>query len=338
MQRKLQIGSVILMWLLTSLSAYSQDSPYWLNFEPEGKMNNGQHIVLISGDEEYRSEEGLPMLAKILTRHHGFKTTVLFSIDEESGEINPNHQTNIPGMHQLETADLVIMLIRFRELPAEQMKYFVEYLRTGKPIIGMRTSTHAFRYSRGTEGMYAKYDFASKVEGWTGGFGKKVLGETWINHHGVHGKEGTRALVDGLAKRGDHPVLRGVEDIWGPTDVYGLTRVPEGAEVLLWGQSTKGMSAESPVNWEKPIMPVAWTKKYKVDNGEEGMVLTTTMGASVDLVSEDLRRLIVNGAYWLLGKESKVDEHLDVDIVGDYNPTMFGFDKYRKGRKPEDYK
>ncbi|WP_236975525.1 ThuA domain-containing protein [Membranihabitans maritimus] len=334
----IKIISAVLLVFSIAISINAQNDPRWLNFEPESKQSNGKHVVLISGDEEYRSEEGMPMLAKILTHHHGFKTTVLFSIDESSGEINPNHQTNIPGMHHLKSADLVIMLIRFRELPKEQMDYFADYLKAGKPIIGLRTSTHAFRYSRDKGSPHAKYDFASKAEGWNGGFGKKILGETWINHHGIHGKEGTRALVDGIAKRNDHPILKGVVDIWGPTDVYGLTDVPEGSEVLLWGQSTNGMTADAPVNWEKPIMPVAWAKTYKIENGNEGKVLATTMGASIDLLSEDLRRMIINGAYWAIDREDKIDEELNVEIVGDYNPTMFGFDQYKKGRKPEFYK
>src|ERR1700680_140622 len=76
----------------------------------------GKHIVLISGDEEYRSEEALPQLGKILAKHHGFKCTVLFAIDPKTGEINPNI-SNIPGLENLQSADLMIISTRFRDLP-----------------------------------------------------------------------------------------------------------------------------------------------------------------------------------------------------------------------------
>src|SRR5436305_11706325 len=96
----------------------------------------GKHIVLVSGDEEYRSEESLPQLGKILARHHGFKCTVLFAIDPKDGTINPN-VSNIPGLEALKTADLMIIFTRFRDLPDEQMKHVVEYLEAGKPVIGL---------------------------------------------------------------------------------------------------------------------------------------------------------------------------------------------------------
>ena len=100
--------------------------------------------MLVSGDEEYRSEEGLPQLAKILATRHGFKATVLFAIDPADGTINPNQSDNIPGLEALESADLLVLLTRFRRLPDEQMKHIVDYVESGKPIVALRTATHAF--------------------------------------------------------------------------------------------------------------------------------------------------------------------------------------------------
>ena len=74
----------------------------WLEFKGTDGPGAGKHIVLVSGDEEYRSEEALPMMAKILSTHHGFDCTVLFAIDPETGEIDPEHQTNIPGLDALD--------------------------------------------------------------------------------------------------------------------------------------------------------------------------------------------------------------------------------------------
>src|SRR5512136_1838308 len=114
----------------------------------QGKAGPGQgkHIVFLAGDEEYRSEEGLPMLAKILAARHGFKCTVAFSLNPADGTIDPLTLTNMPGMSALDSADLCVMGLRFRELPDPQMKHFADYLSAGKPIIALRTSTHAFKY------------------------------------------------------------------------------------------------------------------------------------------------------------------------------------------------
>ena len=139
--------------------------------------------MFVSGDDDYRSEEALPQLGKILARHHGCKCTVLFAIDLKNGTINPSQTNNIPGLEALQSADLMILFTRFRNLPDEQMQYIDKYLVSGKPIIGLRTATHAF--SNGKSKLFAKYDWQSKD--WPGGFGRQVLGETWISHHGAHG-------------------------------------------------------------------------------------------------------------------------------------------------------
>src|SRR5580692_5930423 len=119
------------------------DDP-WLVFEGGAGPGRGKHIVLVSGDEEYRSEEGLPQLAKILAQRHGFTCTVLFSIDPHDGTINPNRHDNIPGLEALRTADVLVILTRFRELPDDQMRHIVEYIDSGGPVVGLRTATHAF--------------------------------------------------------------------------------------------------------------------------------------------------------------------------------------------------
>ena len=103
----------------------------------------GKHVVLLAGDEEYRSEEALPMLAKILSQRHGFKCTVLFSVDPD-GTINPKNSKSLSDPAALDTADAIIMSLRFRAWPDEDMARFDKLLRAGKPIVALRTSTHAF--------------------------------------------------------------------------------------------------------------------------------------------------------------------------------------------------
>src|SRR6478752_10760628 len=94
----------------------------WVVYEGKDGLGKGKSIVLISGDEEYRSEEGLPMLGRLLAERHGFKCTVLFAVNPKTGEINPNYGKNIPGLEALDSADLMIILTRFRTLPDDQMK------------------------------------------------------------------------------------------------------------------------------------------------------------------------------------------------------------------------
>jgi type 1 glutamine amidotransferase len=321
--------------LIAGMSGEEADGP-WVVYEGTQGPGQGKSIVLVSGDEEYRSEEALPMLARILAYRHGFRCTVLFAVDPETGEINPDVQTNIPGLHHLDTADLMIIFTRFRELPDEQMKHIVDYVESGRPVVGIRTATHAFRYTRNPESAYSKYGFDSRAPGYEGGFGRQVLGETWVNHHGVHGKESTRGLVNGVF--GKHPILRGVRDIWGPTDVYGIRNLHGGAEVLVYGLSLSGMEPESPPNFDKSVMPVAWIKTYSGRFGETSRVFATTMGDAVDLESEDLRRLLVNGAYWAAGMEDQIPEKGDVEYVGNYKPTFFGFGGFQKGVRPADHR
>src|SRR5688572_269954 len=172
-----------------SAAAAAADDPRWVVYEGAGDgPGKGKHVVLISGDEEYRSEETMPQLGKILAKHHGFKCTVLFAIDPKDGTINPNRNDNIPGLEALKTADLAIVFLRFRNLPDDQMKHIVDYVDSGRPIIGLRTATHAFQIKAGQN--YAKYDWLSKE--WDGGFGRQVLGESWLSHHGNHGTQSTR--------------------------------------------------------------------------------------------------------------------------------------------------
>jgi hypothetical protein len=304
-------------------------------YEGNNGPGQGKHIVFIAGDEEYRSEECLPMLAKILAVEHGFKCTVIFSLNPADGTIDPLNQTNIVGLDQLASADMMVIFTRFRELPDSQMKYFVDYVNSGKPILGLRTATHAFDYSRNLSSPYAKYGYRSKD--WPGGFGQQVLGETWVNHHGVHGKESSRGVINASFK--NHPILRGVEDIWAPTDVYTVSHLPQDAQVLVYGQVLEGMKpSDKPVTGPKnnPMMPMIWLRNFKGETGNTSRVICSTMGSAVDLQNAGLRRLLVNACFWGMGLEDKIPAQSKVDYVGEYQPSYFGFGQFKKGLKPAD--
>jgi mono/diheme cytochrome c family protein/glucose/arabinose dehydrogenase/type 1 glutamine amidotransferase len=311
---------------ITSVTASAADR---LHLPPKGKAN-GKKVVLVAGDEEYRSEESCPMLAKILSQKHGFECTVLFSQNPDGGFVDPNCQTNIPGSEALDSADLMIIGTRFRQLPPDQIENFAEFLDAGKPVVGFRTATHAFRGNAQT-GSFKWNDF-----------GFQILGERWVAHHGAHGRDGTVSV--GEAANAGHVVLKGVGEIFGPTDVYTVKNLDlNTATLLLRGAVTESMTSAKPANTPKnnPMMPLAWLREYTAPNGTaKGKAFCTTMGSSGDFADEDLRRLVVNVSLHFTGQP--VPDKADVAYVDSFEPTPFraiGDKDFYKNRnlKPEDY-
>ncbi len=332
-------SALITLLIVPLILGSAQTPPTSITYAPKPGPGQGRHIVFLSGDEEYRGEEGLPMLAKILSQRHGFKTSVLFSVDPD-GTIDPKATTSLSDPATLDTADAVVMLLRFRTWPDETMERFDRLLRAGKPIVALRTSTHAFN----------GFPKGSRWESWNynndGGFGKRVLGETWLTHWGRHKIEATRGIVEPAQK--NHPLLRGVPEIFGDTDVYEAYP-PADATILVRGLVLKDLTPSSaPADYRKPRstdkqeqgvndppMPVVWARTYKNDAGTTNRILATTMGSATDLENEGLRRLIVNGVYLGLGME--VPAAADVMIVDEYRPSFYGFDGFRKGLHASDF-
>lgn len=352
--------------LMLASAAISQ-----ITYEGKEGPGKGKKLVLLAGDEEYRSEEVMPMLAKVLSERHGFTCTVVWSInppgwsereikdfvkankngstpksgdpDPNDGTIDPNEPTNLPGMKALDSADACIMLWRFRAPDDASMKHFVDYLNAGKPIIALRTSTHAFNYPAGSNSPYAKYTWTSKE--WPGGFGRNVLGETWVSHWGKHKSEATLGIIEESAK--GHPLLRGVSGLFGDSDVYEA-HPPADATILVRGQVLKGMTPDSgaadymkkgkdggEAGINSPMQPVVWTRENKNEAGTTNKILCTTMGAASDMKNEAMRRLVVNAAYAYTGLE--VPEKANVDIVGEFAGSFYGFNGFVRGKKPADY-
>jgi len=309
----------------------SANSAEWLTLPAKTGTSNGKNIVLISGDEEYRSEESCPMLAKILSQKYGFNCTVLFAINPDGGYIDPNYQKNISGTEMLDHADLMIIGTRFRQLPDDQIAHFASYLNAGKPVIGFRTATHAF------SGPAQTNDFK-----WQN-FGLNILGETWISHHGNHKVEGTRSFVETANSKNE--ILQGVGEIFATTDVYGIKNIDQNsATILLRGAVTASLDPKSKViegPKNNPMMPLAWTREYTAPNGAtKGKAFCTTLGASTDFTDENLRRLFVNASLNLTGL--KVPAKADVNYIDPFEPTRYSAidqKNYYKKRnlKPDDY-
>ena len=300
-------------------------------YEGRAGPGAGKHIVFLAGDEEYRSEESLPQIARILAGRHGFKCTVLFSLDEKDGTINPNASKNLTCAEALDHADAIFMMLRFRQYPDDVMKHFVTAYLAGKPIIALRTSTHAFKYSNPTNSAYARYSHDSKV--WPGGFGRQVLGETWVSHLGTNHKEATRGVIEAAAR--DDLMLRGVGTILADTGAYAVNPQPD-STILIRADVLAGTTPDSPLHPTKntPHQPLAWYRIHKNESGRTNKVFCTTMGSSTDLLDENLRRLLVNSVYWGFGMD--VPARADVRLVGDFRPSAYSFNGFRKGVKPED--
>ncbi len=317
---------------LLSATLMAHAEPDWVQYPAADGPGKGKHIVLIAGDEEYRSEDGLPMLGKILSQRHGFKCSVLFSVSPD-GFIDPNAGTSLSNPQALDSADAIVMLTRFRKWPDETMKRFDDAMKRGVPVIGLRTSTHAFQLPKTS--AFASYN----------NFGKDVLGENWVTHWGRHKVEAGKGVIE--PAHASHPILRGVSDVFFDSDVYEAAP-PADAKILMRGQVLKGMTpADPPAQYTKkradggeqdinnPMMPIAWTRELKTGDGKPHKIFTTTAGAATDLANEGLRRLIVNSVYWATGLD--VPAKAKVDIVGSYEPLMYGFGTFRKNVKPSSH-
>ncbi len=142
----------------------------------------------------------------------------------------------------------------------------------------------------------------------------------------------------------DHPILNSVEDVFAPSDVYGVIHLTESDNILMRGAVTETLDPSSKIidsDKNAPMQPLAWLHNYTTPNGiSAGRSFCTTAGASVDFVNEDLRRMVVNAAYHLTDQD--VPEKADVSFVDPFYPSFYGFIRepnYWKNAdmQPEDY-
>ncbi|MDP7020452.1 MAG: ThuA domain-containing protein [Pirellulaceae bacterium] len=321
------------------------DSPRWLTYagrndSTKTSPGRGKHIVLIAAEQEYRSEQSMPMLAKILSHHHGFHCTVLFAVNDKN-EVDPTQKIrwqdktvthNIPGLEHLASADLMILFSRLLTLPDEQIQHVIKYIDSGRPIIGIRTANHGFLEN-----------FPYQKDGKRVRFGEDVLGGSFRKHHGRWHADSTRGIFIEEAK--SHPILTGVKDIWGPSDVYRTypegKSLPANCRALVLGQPLVGRRPTDGPNREKEPLPIAWTKSWTGTTGKTARVFHVTMGSARDYQSAGLRRLTVNASYWCLGMEKQIRPDSSVEYVGEYRPLESGFNYEKLGvvpRKPAAYR
>lgn len=305
-------------------------NPHLVTYEGTEGPGRGRHIVFLAGDHEYRSEETLPELARLLARRFGFKCSVFITTDPKTGFIEPG-SSDISGLEALDTADLLVVALRFQDFPDREMQHVVDYLDRGGPVVGLRTATHAFQIRR-PDAKFLKYDWHG-VAGYPGGFGRQILGETWVSHYGKNHAQSSRLLLQG--DEAAHPILRGVKDVWAQSGGYTAAPI-EGSHVLALGEILDGMTPDAPRAPDKSRQPVAWYRTYTGAAGKAGRVFTTTHGASEDLLNDGFRRMVVNACLWAAGLEASIRPDLDVSLVGPYHPSTFSFGGHVKGVRPAD--
>lgn len=235
-------------------------------------------VVFVCGDHEYSGEQTLPLIAAELEKNYGIQTKVLKSYPDQNAE------KNIPNLEALKEADLAVFFLRWRQLPPDQLAHIEDYLKSKKPVIGFRTSTHAFNFPKGheSERWNAFGEFAlNSPPGWGG----KAA-------HTHYGHESTTdvSIIEASKK---HPILTGIAPNFHVSS--WLYRVlpdypTKGSEWLLMGKS---------VNPDKAAIdnPVAWIGT----NAYGGKVFTTTMGHPEDFKVESMQRLVINAIHYQLG-------------------------------------
>jgi type 1 glutamine amidotransferase len=251
------------------------------------------HVVFVTGDDEYRSEITMPMIAAILEARHGLRTSVARAVPR------PQTKDNIEGLEALDSADLMVMYTRFRALPDDQLRRILAFTGAGKPLVGFRTTTHAFLYP--ADSPHRDLNDA---------FGRDVFGQKWITHHGHRSSTGV-TLHD--PSRG-HPILRGVTPFHARSWLYHVAPLHGDDNTVLLDGTSEG-SEQLARQAEFPLtQPVAWTRTH---NGAR--VFFTTLGHPDDFTHESMRRLVVNAVLWALGRDVPPGG-ADVTVVGTYTP------------------
>ncbi len=250
------------------------------NNPKEGSPQDRPLVVFVTGDHEYSSESTMPLLAAELEKNYNMRTVVLKSSPDQNAE------ENIPGLEALKEADLAVFFLRWRRLPADQLKHIDDYLKSGKPVMGFRTSTHSFNYPEGHE-LRAWNAFGERAFGSPPGWG----GPAKHTHYGH--ESSTDVYV--IEKEAAHPILTGVDKSFHVKSwLYKvLPDYPaKGATWLLMGKPVNPNTADAIEN------PVAWTW----ESASGARTFMTTMGHPEDFQQEAVQRLCVNAIHWALGK------------------------------------
>lgn len=278
------------------------------------------HAVFLIGDREYRSEESMPMLARILKNRHGFDVTLCFSVSDD-GVIDPNRPDYFRGIEALADADLMVVYMSWRQPTPEQLGHIMRYLRSGGAVVGFRPTVLTFEFPK-------DHPQARLNQEWP----HEVLGLRWIKHHGQANSTDVTLHED----KKSHPVLRGVGPFHARSWLYyAADHVHPNVRPLMTGRAVTGAVAGG--GHFGDLQPVAWIHQREQAYGG-GRTFFTTLGDPEDFFQESMRRLSIQGMFWAMGIEDRIPEKgLNVDFVIDYSPNRSGFGKvYKQNLRPED--
>ena len=242
--------------------------------------SNKPLIVFVTGDHEYSGEATLPIVAAELEKHYGFRTKVLKAFPDHNAE------ENIPGLEALQEADVAVFFLRWRRLPASQLQHIEAYLKTGKPVIGFRTTTHAFNYPKGHElekwNAFGEWAF-NAPPGWGGKAEHYHYGHTSTTDVSIIPAAAHNSLLTGVANN-----FHVASWLYKVLPDYPV----KGSAWLLMGHSV------NPERKDAFDQPVAWSGK----NSYGGNFFMTTMGHPEDFDQEPFQRLVINAIHWAAGK------------------------------------
>lgn len=249
------------------------------------------HAVFVIGTLHYSPELSMPLFAKELERF-GFRTTLV------RGEGNPEAKTKdvLPDIGVLKEADVVIFFSRFMKLPDEEWRPIEDYLKSGRPVIGLRTANHSFKYPNG----HPRFE-------WNDDFGRRALGSPYV----VHQSSETKIRV--LEERADHPILSNVtKREWVSPGTLYLARLEKTCVPLVTGSGTgksrllrKSFGEIQVKEFETAPVAWAWTNEWG------GRAFYTSLGHPGDFAEEFFNRMLLNAICWsvdhpLPAKDAKI--------------------------------
>lgn len=221
------------------------------------------HVAMLIGESEYETAETLPRFADDqLRKDH--RVSFIFAAEQDGNRF--------PGIELLHEADVLLLSVRRRTPPPEQLEVVRRFVADGKPVIGIRTANHAF-HQRGEPAPQGAADWPT--------LDADVFGGSYTNHHG----NDLAVSVEVVAERSEHPILAGVDRRRFPAggSLYKVSPVASAATVLMLGE-VQGHPAE----------PVAWT--YRRAAG--GRSFYTSLGAPKDFAGAELPQLLRGALRW----------------------------------------
>lgn len=235
-----------------------------------------KHLVIVMAEDEYNTAQTLPPFA---LKNFGayFKISCVYA--------NAEDRNDIPGIAALNNADLAIWSIRRRTLPKNQLDVLRKYIADGKPLVAIRTTSHAFSLREGTP--------AEGLEEWPE-FDKEVLGGNYQDHY----PNDVATFVHAIETASGHPILAGVPTtnfrVFG--SLYKNSPLPTTAAPLMMGH----------VEGNETLEPVAWT--HQRPNG--GRVFYTSLGHPESFKIPEFQRLLRNATYWAAGLPTPASQEL----------------------------